>query len=173
MTVQLTLDTPGKLGHHCRTKCALSGYHCGEGNGFAEVVCVVAAVGGGTIVQVSEPESNVASIGAADDEAEVSAAAEASIEDSIEGDDDGVGGEGAGSGDEGGCEDDAGGALLLSWSSVSSSSLSVGEGAASLVAIDQLGGMMGYTKDFVCVRGGTTRPLMIGMGLSFERCCLC
>lgn len=39
--MQLTRGTPAKVGHHCRTKWALSGYHGGDGNGFAEVVgCV-------------------------------------------------------------------------------------------------------------------------------------
>lgn len=106
MTVQLTLDTPGKLGHHCRTKCALSGYHCGDGNGFADGVCMVVVVGGGTIVQLSAPESGGMIVGAVDVDADVIAAAEASIDDNIEGDDDGVGGKDAGLGDDGGCEDD-------------------------------------------------------------------
>lgn len=32
--MQLTRGMPGKLGHHCRTKCALSGHHGGNGKGF-------------------------------------------------------------------------------------------------------------------------------------------
>lgn len=36
----------GRLGHHCRTKCALSGYQGGKGNGLAlGVGGVVVAVG--------------------------------------------------------------------------------------------------------------------------------
>lgn len=32
--MQLTRGICGRLGHHCRTKCALSGYHGGVGYGF-------------------------------------------------------------------------------------------------------------------------------------------
>ena len=44
MTVQLTLGIPGNVGHHWRTKWALSGNQDGEGNGLAELAGVV---GGG------------------------------------------------------------------------------------------------------------------------------
>ena len=132
MTVQLTLDTPGKLGHHCRTKCALSGYHSGDGNGFADGVCI----------------------------------------DSIDGNGGGggIGSEGAGL-RAGGGEDDDREMLLLSCAAPSS--LAVGGDTASSVVVDQPGGMEGYANDFVCVRGGTIRPVMIGTGLSGERCRLC
>lgn len=32
--MQLTRGMPGRLGHHWRTKCALSGYQVGKGYGF-------------------------------------------------------------------------------------------------------------------------------------------
>lgn len=42
--MQLSRGTVGSVGHHWRTKCALSGYHGGKGNGLlfptaVEVVC--------------------------------------------------------------------------------------------------------------------------------------
>lgn len=43
-TVQLTRGMPGRLGHHWRTKWALSGYHGGNGKGFG-----VGGVGAGRV----------------------------------------------------------------------------------------------------------------------------
>lgn len=42
--MQLTRGMLGRLGHHCRTKCALSGYQGGKGNGLAFEVGVVVVV---------------------------------------------------------------------------------------------------------------------------------
>lgn len=129
---------------------------------------MVAAAGGCTNVETSVPESGSTIAGAVEVEADVIAAAEASIDDNIEGDDDGggVGSEGAGSG----TDDNREMSLLFC---VVPSSLAVDGGTASSVVVDQLGGMEGYTNDFVCVRGGTIRPVMIGTGLSGERYRLC
>lgn len=44
--MQLTLGTPINVGHHWRTKCALSGYQGGEGNGLAPIACVEGGVEG-------------------------------------------------------------------------------------------------------------------------------
>lgn len=38
--MQLTLGTPSNVGHHWRTKCALSGNQGGEGNGLSALACV-------------------------------------------------------------------------------------------------------------------------------------
>jgi len=42
--VQLSRGRPGSVGHHCRTKCALSGYHLGNGKGLG-LECVALALG--------------------------------------------------------------------------------------------------------------------------------
>lgn len=47
--MQLRRGTVGNVGHHWRTKCALSGYHGGKGNGLVGVFCSASpgTVGGG------------------------------------------------------------------------------------------------------------------------------
>lgn len=70
--MQLTLGTPGNVGHHWRTKCALSGSQLGEGNGLVESADVGAVefesefesadkVDGVTTVDSEAPESEMAS----------------------------------------------------------------------------------------------------------------
>lgn len=57
--MQLTRGMPGRVGHHWRTKCALSGYHGGKGNGFRFSVC-----GGGVEFEfVSDSVSRASCIG--------------------------------------------------------------------------------------------------------------
>jgi hypothetical protein len=49
--VQLSRGRPGSVGHHCRTKCALSGYHLGNGKGLGlECVAVAVALALGSFV---------------------------------------------------------------------------------------------------------------------------
>ena len=49
--MQLTRGMLGRVGHHCLTKCALSGYHGGNGCGFMLVKEIVGGSGGATMTE--------------------------------------------------------------------------------------------------------------------------